>query len=184
MPILTTDILYKYSDSQATVGDDAASPTTTSNLDTQCLGGYISTTLWIAGANTLFGNLSGDQNTSNQVDYRCIFVHNAHASLILYDTYLWIDSLTVGGSDIAIGVDATIAKIISSSSQQAAIIDSPFTAPSGVTFSSPSTKETGVFLGNIAPGYARAFWIRRSATGGDPLAVDQLVIEVEGSSDA
>ena len=145
------------------------------------LGKYISTTQWSGGTlNDLFDDITGDENAAQTVDYRCIFIHNNHGSLTLLSPVLWIASEVSGGANIALGVDTTAASVIASSSAQALLVASQTTAPSGVSFSSPTSKGTGLSLGDIPAGQCKAFWFRRTATNSAALNNDGVTIQVEG----
>jgi hypothetical protein len=118
------------------------------------------------------------------VDYRCFFVHNAHATLTWYSPVVWISSETAGGASAAIGVDATATSAIGASSAQAVTIANELTAPSGVTFTAPASKAAGLAVGDLGPGQCRAIWVRRTAANTAALDVDGVVIRVEGDTAA
>lgn len=159
MAISSSDIKYKLSTKLGSAGNSLTQADV--NLS---LGKYISTTE-ISGtpALNLFDNISGDSNAASVVDYRCFFLANAHATLTMLSTVLWIYSEVSGGASIAIGLDTTAASAIGSSSAQALSITDDTTAPSGVSFSSPTTKGAGLAVGDIPAGYCKAIWVRRTA---------------------
>lgn len=178
MPITTSDILVKLSITSGSAGNSAAQSDVNASL-----GKYISTTqLTSAVLNNLFDNISGDENAASTVDYRCLFIHNAHASLTYQSPKVWLSSEVSGGASIAIGVDTTAASAIGSSSSQALTIASETTAPTGVSFSSPTTKGTGISLSDIPAGQCRAIWIRRTAANSSAKDNDGVTLGISGDT--
>lgn len=180
MPIASTDILFKFS---TTAG--AAGNTTASGGAGTSLGKYISTTLITdATLDNLFPDITGDENAASNVDYQAMFVHNNHATLTLQNAFAWLAAEVAGGANTAIGVDATAASAVGSSTAQAVTIANKNTAPAGVSFASPTAKASGVSLGSIGPGQVRAIWVRRSAANSAALNNDGVTIRVEGDTAA
>lgn len=258
MPIVSSDILVKLSVTSGAAGNSTAQGNVNNSL-----GKYISTTqITDATLNNLFDDISGDENAAGTTDYRCIFFHNAHASLTLQSPKVWISgkrctvaaatdkftftshgfsdgeavridaeyatdtlptgvnnsttyyvvssaandfklSATQGGAAIDITVDGTAtvrryshttvtiaidnlaASAIGSASAQADLIASETTAPSAVgAFSAPTTKASGLSLGNLANGNCRAVWIKRIAANNGARAVDGVVVRCEGDTAA
>lgn len=180
MAITQSDILWKLSVTSGSAGNS------TSGTPAGSLGKYISTTQ-LSGTtlNNLFDDISGDENAASTVDYRCIFIHNAHASLTYQSPVIWISSEVSGGASIAIAVDGTAASAIGSASAQAAQIANETTAPTGTGgFSSPTSKATGLSLGSIAAGSCKAVWIRRTAANNAAINNDGVVLAVEGDTSA
>lgn len=180
MAITQSDILWKLSVTSGSAGNS------TSGTPAGSLGKYISTTQ-LSGTtlNNLFDDISGDENAASTVDYRCIFIHNAHASLTYQSPVIWISSEVSGGASIAIAVDGTAASAIGSASAQAAQIANETTAPTGTGgFSSPTSKATGLSLGSIAAGSCKAVWIRRTAANNAAINNDGVTLAVEGDTSA
>ena len=181
MPIASTDIKYKLSIKTGTAGNQNAQ-----GNPNNALGKYISTTE-VSGTslNNIFDNISGAENAASTVDYRAIFIHNAHATLTLQAPVVWLLSEVSGGANIAIAIDNLAASAIGSSSAQAAEIANETTAPSGVgSFSSPTTKGAGLALSDIPAGQCRAVWMRRTATNSAALSADGVTLRVEGDTAA
>ena len=177
MPITSTDILLKLS---TTAGAAGNSNTSTPNAS---LGKYISTTqITDATLNNLFDDISGNENAASTVDYRCIFIHNAHGSLQYQNVVVYLLSEVAGGANIAIGVDPTAASAIGAAPAQAVTIASETTAPAGVSFTSPTTFGAGIAVGNLNAGQCRAIWIRRTATVSAALNNDGVTLRVQGDS--
>lgn len=175
MPITSKELLFKFSTQSGTAGNQNEQTDPQSSI-----GKYISLTKWEGETlNNLFDDITDIQNTALQVDYRCIFIHNAHISLTLINPIVWLPTQVADGAGIDIGVDTTVSSIISSSSPQALFPVDRYTAPVGVTFSNPTNKTTALTLGSIAAGFCKAIWMRRTATGSDILN-DGFVINIEG----
>lgn len=180
MPIIAADILYKLSLKTGTAGNQAAQP----NVN-ESLGKYISTTqITDATDNNLFDDVSGDENTALDVEYRCFFVHNAHGSLTWTAPFVWLSAEVAGGANAAIAIDGVAASPIGQAGAQADEVANESTAPTGETFSAPTTKGTGLALSNLIAGNCRAIWVRRTATNSAALAADGVTIRVEGDTAA
>ena len=82
MAILTTDIIYRLSGGAAN-SDPAAS-----------LGGAKSSTAWVSG---IFDDVSSAEASAGDIEYRCLYVKNAHATLTLYSATVWISTNTPSG---------------------------------------------------------------------------------------
>jgi hypothetical protein len=141
MPIVNTDIKYRLSGGAAN---------STASLS---LGGAKSST---EVSTDLFDDISSGEASAGDTEYRCIYIHNNHGSLTMEATKVWIQANTPSAdTTIAIGlgtaaIDATEQTVVDES-----------TAPSGVSFSSPSTEGTALSIGNIPFGQHKAVWIRR-----------------------
>lgn len=143
----------------------AAAGNTTAQADPNAsLGDQVSTTEFLAGANTLFDDVSGAENAANTVDYRGLFVHNTNAANALQNAAIWISAETAGGTSIALASDNIAASIVTSGSAQMGTIANETTAPGAASaFSSPTTVGTGVAMGNIPVNNVKGFWVRRTA---------------------
>lgn len=182
MPIVTADIKIKLSTKSGSAGNSLAQ----ADVDAS-LGKYISTTEFVtATANNLFDNVTGSENAASTVDYRCLFVHNSHATLDLEDAVLYLSSQVSGGTTLAIAIDDVAASAIGSSSAQAFVATTELTDPAaGVgAFSSPSTAETALELGTIPAGFCKAFWVRRTAANTVAVDADGAAFVVLGDTAA
>lgn len=178
MAITAADILFKFSVAAA-AGDTTAGTAATS------LGDQISTTqITDATLHNLFDLITGDENAASDVEYRCLFVHNNHASLTWDLPFVWLSAETAGGAVAAIGLDPAGVTPKGQASAQAAAIATEQNAPAGVTFSAPTTKATGLALASIPAGSVAAIWIRRSAANTAALDLDGVTIRVEGDTAA
>lgn len=181
MPITATDILFKLATTAGAAGNSLAQGDPNASL-----GKYVSTTQVSSTAlNNLFDNISGAENAASDVEYRCFFVHNAHATLTLQSAVVYLSGGDpAGGANVAIGVDTTAASAIGSASAQALQVADEGTAPAGVSFSTPTTAGTGLALGNIGPGQCRAVWVRRAAANTAAVNAETVTIAVSGDTAA
>lgn len=171
MPISASDLKLKYSIKTGVAGNASAGTAAGS------LGKYISTTeITSAVLNNLFDDISGTENADSDVEYRCIFIHNSHASITAENTKVYVLSQVSGGASIAIAVDGTAASAIGSGSAQADEVANENTAPTGEAFSTPTTTGTALDIGDLAPGECRAVWIRRTAANTASLEDDGAII--------
>lgn len=178
MAIAASDILYKFSVS-------AAAGNTTAGTAAGSLGDQISTTqITDATLHNLFDVITGDENAASDVEYRCFFVHNNHATLTWENVVVWLSAEVGGGASAAISVDATGVTALGSGSAQAKSVADESTAPTSQTFSSPTTKGTGLSIGNIPAGSVAAIWVRRTAANTAAVNNDGVTIRCEGDTAA
>ena len=179
MAITATDILFKFSVKTGSAGNTVVGTAAGS------LGKYISTTeITDNTLNNLFDDVSGDENAASDVEYRCIFVHNAHGTLTLQNAVVWLSAETAGGATAAIAVDGIAASPIGQAGAQADEVTDESTAPSGESFTAPTSKGTGLSVGNLPAGQCRAIWVRRTAANTAALDDDSVTIRVEGDTAA
>ena len=181
MAITSSDIKFKLSTTSGSAGNSTAGGSAGTSL-----GKYISTTeLTDNTLNNLFPDVTGDENAASNVDYQCLFIHNAHGSLTYQaPVKAWLSDEVSGGATISIGVDTNAASAVGASAAQAVTIANKDTAPSGVTFSSPTSKSTGISLGAIPAGQCVAIWVRRTAANTVALNNDGVKINVSGDTAA
>lgn len=89
-----------------------------------------------------------------------------------------------GNTTIAIGIDTTAATPVGNAGAQALQVANENTAPVGVSFSSPTTKSAGLSLGDLAAGYVRAVWIRRTPLNNGARNNDGFVLGSSGDTAA
>lgn len=177
MPVASSDVKLKYSVKTGAAGNSTAGTAAGS------LGKYISTTeITSAVANNLFDDVTGPENVASDVEYRCFFIHNSHATITFENVGVYLLSEVAGGTSIAIGVDTTAASAIGSAPAQALEVADEGTAPVGVAFSSPTTQGTGISVGNLAPGNCRAVWVRRTAANNAAVDNDGVTLRIFGES--
>lgn len=182
MPIVAADIKIKLSTKSGSAGNSLAQADVNASL-----GKYISTTeLVTATANNLFDNVTGSENAASAVEYRCVFVHNSHASITLENAAVYISSQVSGGTALAIAIDDIAASAIDSSSAQAYEAATTTTDPdAGVgAFSAAASQGAALSLGNIAAGSCKAFWVRRTAANSVAVDADGATFVVFGDTSA
>ena len=151
MAIAASDILIRLSGGSGNSDPNAS------------LGGVMSTSTTVTDNTThnLFDQVSGTESAAGDVEYRGVYVLNNHGSLTSQNTHVYISSQTSSANtslDIALpgeGLNATIETIGNEN-----------TAPSGETFSQPSSYATGLDMGNIPNGQRYGLWIRRTVDAG------------------
>lgn len=173
MPI-TTEIVQRY-----TVGNTGDANNANPNLS---LGGACSTAAIVDNTdNNTFDDVSGDESAIGTIEYRCRCIKNTHGSITLLAPKVWISSNTPSTDDtIAIGLGTSG---VSTGSEQ--VVANETTAPVGVSFSSPSTKGTGLAPGNVPAGQQFFIWERRTVNvGAAAVSANAYTIKVEGDTTA
>lgn len=128
-------------------------------------------------ANAVFDDVSSTEASSGDTEYRCFYVHNAHATLTLQGAKIWIQSQTSSSdTDIAIalggeGLNGT-----------AETVANEGTAPSGESFSQPASFAAGLTIGDLAPGDHYPVWVRRTVNAAAASATDTWTIRVQGDT--
>ena len=173
MAITSSDIVFRLSVAAA-AGDTTAGTAATS------LGDQVSTTaITTATLNNLFDDVSGAEAAAGDVEYRCIFVLNSHATLTLQNATVEVLSQTTGGGSIDIATDNTAVSAKGSASAQATTVANESTAPTGVSAFGAGP----LSLGSLGPGQVKGVWLRRTVTAGagavDP---DGVVLRVTGDT--
>lgn len=159
MPIIATDIKYRLSGG-ATNTDPLLS-----------LGGAKSAT---DAASTIFDNVSGDESAAGDIEYRCVYVHNAHATLTMDNAILWIQANTPSTSttiDVSLGTSA-----INGIEQTVA---NENTAPTGMTYVAAANAGAAIALGSIPPGQHKAVQTRRTVTAAAPAIADSFTLRTQ-----
>lgn len=168
MPIVSSDIRVRLSGG-ATNTDKNAS-----------IGGAKSSTEVANTVNNLFDIVMSAEGTTGSVKYRCVYVHNQHATLTLQIPVVFINADSTGSdSTVSIGVGS------SAVGETEPAIANETTAPSGVSFSQPIGEENGLDIGELAPGEHRAVWIRRTISeGASAINNDTVILGVKGDTAA
>ena len=164
MPIVSADIKYRLSGGAANA-DPALS-----------LGGAKSSTE--AGSN-LLDPVSSAEALAGGIEYRCYYVHNAHATLTLENAVAWIQANTPSADttlDIGVGTSA-----VNDTEQTVA---NENTAPTGITFVAAVNEAGSVALGNIPPSQHGAVWVRRTVNAGAAASNDTATLTAKGDTQA
>ncbi len=161
MSISVNDLELRYSNPAASAGSQLAQM-----FGDKSLGGFIATSPFVGiSLHELFQPITGAANASLTVEFAALFLLNKHQTLTATAISAWISSAYADGVDLAIGVDPVPASRLDSTVLQARTVASRLAPPPGVLFSSPLSDGDGVQIGALAPGYCRAIWFRRTATG-------------------
>lgn len=162
MPIISTDIIYRLSGGAAN-SDPALS-----------IGGAKSS---VAAGATLFDDVSSVEAVAGDTEYRWVYVHNAHATLTLIGAKVWIQTNTPSANtDVAIAIGSA-----GLNGTEPALANEN-TAPSGVSFTQPSSFAGGLTIGDLAPGDHYPLSIRRAVTAGAAVAADNFTLRVQGDT--
>ena len=174
MPIVDAEITFRLSG-----GAGNAAPNSS-------LGGVMSSTAWTGGTlHDLFDVISGDDNATSKVDYRCVYIRNGNATLAWGPNIkVWFSAVTAGGADLAIGLDPAGAGN-GSTTGVATTIANENAVPAGVAFSAPTDKASGLSgPASVPASNVFALWIRRTATNSAAVNNDGATIQVQGDTPA
>jgi hypothetical protein len=125
------------------------------------LGGAKSSNTASTATDGLFDAVSAAEAAAGLIEYRCVYLHNANATLDMTNAVVYVSANTpLAGTTLDIGVGSAA---INGTEQT---VGNEATAPTSVSFSAPSTAGTGLALGSIPAGQHKAIWLRRSVTAG------------------
>lgn len=166
------------SDMQLRFSVAAAAGNTTAGTAAGALGDQVSTTqLTSAVLGNLFDDVSGSEASAGDVEYRCVFVVNNHATDTSFNTAVVVQSQVSLGASFDLALDNIGVVAIGSASAQAAVIANESTAPSGV----------GAFgagplsIGTMGPQTVAAVWVRRTVTAATAaISSDGGVLRIQG----
>lgn len=175
MPIVDTDLKLMLSVKTGAAGD------TTAGTPAGSLGKYVSTTeLSGTALNNLFDDVSGAENAASDVEYRCIFVKNNHATLTAIGAIIWLQAQVAGGTDAALALDGTAKSDADAAPAQAAEVATEQDLPSGVgAWTAAATSGAALALGDLAPDEVKAVWVRRTAGNTSAVNNDGVTFQVE-----
>jgi hypothetical protein len=125
------------------------------------LGGVKSSTVMSGSVDALFDYTSAAEAVAGDVEYRCIYIHNANGADTMLGLTTWIAAQTpLAGSVLAIGLGSAAINGVEQT------IANESTAPVGVTFSEPSAFANGLVAGDIPFSQHKAIWLRKTITAG------------------
>lgn len=145
------------------------------------LGGAISTTEVVtATLQNLFDNVSGSESVSGTTEYRCVYIKNENSTDTMNNTKIWLQSNTPSTeTTVAIGLGSSAINGIEQT------ISNESTAPSGISFSSPSSEGSALSIGNIPAGQHKAIWIRRIVnSNSSAYSGDNFILRIKCDSGA
>lgn len=109
-------------------------------------------------AGGLLDNITATDSINGHTNYRCFYIYNVSAST-LSNFRIWLYTVP-SGSNIAIGLDPA------GTGGSATTIADENTAPSGVTFTTPTNSGDGLFVSSVATTGKFGVWVRRTVTAG------------------
>jgi hypothetical protein len=170
MAIVAGDIEWRYSGG-TTNTDPAAS-----------LGGAMSTqasgVIDTGVKNDLFDDVSSAEASAGDTEYRGIYIKNNHGSLTFQDCRVYHSADSASSSDV---VDIAIADEGVSTTIET--IANENTAPTGPSFSHPTTYAGGIALNSttgLAAAAYRGLWVRRTISASAPSGSITNTLRVEG----
>ncbi len=176
--ITTAELVWKYS-------VNTGPGNSTAGTANDSLGGFMASTAWAGGTlHDLFDAITGDENAASEAEYRLVFVHNTNTANALQTPKVWISAETAGGASWSIALDGTGVTSATLATAQAERVANENTAPTGETFSAPTTKAGGLAPANIPFGSVLPIWIRRTAANTAALNNDGATIRIEGDTGA
>jgi hypothetical protein len=183
MPISPSEVRWYLSNPNASTGYSGTGTPGNS------LGKWMSTTqVSDTPIDDLFLDLSAAQNAALQVDYQCIFLANFTVTgNYMRNPYVWMPSqnYTPAAAMLQMAVDPIGPTLYNGTSPQAQVISMSTSAPTVVGWYGPSPLYfNGLLVPDIAPGYAVAVWMQRTATNSPALTPQSLSLQVTFASDA
>jgi hypothetical protein len=114
-------------------------------------------------SSAIFPKVTGVEEASGITKYRCFYALNNHGSLTLVDARAFFsDVSTDEDADVVISMGLGTAG--KNATEQT--ITNENTAPSGVTFSIPTTYTGGLSLGDLEAGSRYPIWLRLAVASG------------------
>lgn len=149
MAVITADFSVRLSGGSANASGNAS------------LGGAKSSNSAPTTLSGLFDDTSAAEALAGDVEYRCIYLHNANSADAMVNAVAYVSANTpLAGDTIEIGVGTAAVNATEQTIANEAV------APTSVTFSAPSTAGTGLALGSLPAGQHKAIWLRRTVTAG------------------
>lgn len=148
------------------------------------LGGVMSTVgggvITTAVLNNLFANVGGAEASAGSTKFRALFIRNENATLTLSAIKLWI-------SAISPSTDTLFAISLATEGENSSIqtIANEDAVPGGQTFTSPTTKGTGLTVPDLSTDEYIGVWVRRIVSpGASAVASDGPTLRFEGDTPA
>lgn len=179
MAATSSDILVRLTTKSGSAGN------TNTSTPAASLGKFLSTTLLVsASLHNLFDLVTGAENQISDIEYRCLGILNNHGSDSIFNVRAFIVSQDSGGITYEIGADPASSSPKGQGSDQFEEIATDKNAPTGVSFSTPSSYASGVTLGGgtIAAGSCAGLWIRRVAANTSSKAADSGLFRLQWDS--
>lgn len=171
MSVVATDMIVRYSVSAA-AGDTTASAQATSLGDQVATNGPAT-----SGLNTFFDDVVASEASAGDVEYRCVFVLNNHATDTAFGVQVAVvNEVSLGGTwDIALDGTAISAK--GAATAQAVTVANENTAPSGAG----AFGKGPLTIGDMTAGQVKGVWIRRTVSAATAaLSNDGATLRITG----
>jgi hypothetical protein len=122
-------------------------------------------------ANSIFDDVTGAEETAGDTEYRCVYLRNV-GDQTAENIKVWLTDTADSGTIIAIalggeGVNGTAETIANEN-----------TAPSGESFSTPTTEGGGLAPANIPASQHYPLWFRRTITAATGASNDTFTLSV------
>lgn len=170
MPVIPSDVIMYLSGGSSNTDPEAS------------LGGEMSSEVVSRDSvSDLFDDILPDQSAVGRVDYRCVYIYNDSATDDFESVVAFISIQSISPeTTIELGVDpAGVGD--GTSTGVATVIAEETDVPTGVSFSL-ADEVSPVALGDLAPGEAIAFWIKRTVTAGASDIADTFQIAIKGDT--
>lgn len=152
MAIMPGDIEFYYSTGATGASEEQTDPQAS-------LGGAIATNVVTGNINNVLDDITLEEATTGRVEYRMLYVKNAHPDQTIENAVIWMVST---GQVLDIALDP--APVGSPSTKT---IPSETTAPTGITFAGIAVSlATALVIGDIGPGEIKAFWEKCTIAAG------------------
>lgn len=112
-----------------------------------------------SGIHNIFDRVTPAEASAGDIEYRAIDVKNVNATDTLYDAVVWVSTETSSAS-------TTVALAYDSAGTQSVVNESTAPSSPALSFSAPTSKATGIALGDMAAGVAKRIWLRWTVTAG------------------
>ena len=158
---------------------------TTNSTATSSLGGNMATNSEAAittsntTINNLWDNVTKAENYAGTTEYRCVFIHNdtSTSGALFANGRVYLSGSSLATFQLGVESAKNIATVT---------IASETTAPSGITFSSPTSSAPLDLMSTdntLDPGEYIALWIKRTVNNvtGSGQVTDTLTINVDGT---
>lgn len=127
--------------------------------------------------NNLFPDVTPTQALSGITRYRCFYVKNLNATMMLQLPKIWIVTNTLSAFD---EIDLAIGSAAKNASEPA--IANETTAPTGITFTHPSSESVSLNLPTLNAGDYQSVWARITVqANANPMDNNACIIRVRGT---
>ena len=126
----------------------------------------------------LFDKVTSDESLAGATEYRCAYIKNVHASIVLEEAISYLSANTLSPTtNMFIGVGTSIVGAV----EQTVLDD--YTAPIGITWVDGLNVINAITLGDIPAGSHKAIWFKRVVGENTSAApVDGITLTTRGST--